>query len=483
MRLMSLIAVLFGLVVTMASCDRGADGKPAEKKENQFPRILLITLDTVRADHIGSYGYFRETMPVVDALAKESLVFDQAYAPMATTLPSHASLLTGYEPLEHGILANMEEGGNAFGTKSGTHSIVEFAKKAGYATGAFVSAAPLKKSGGLHAGFDMHDEPIGATRDGAETVELALRWLKARGPEPTLVWVHLYDPHFPYTPKAEYDAFSSESSDPLLDRWLNERQVQFEVQPSQCKGRVPTFARSAHNLYDGELRYTDHLVGRLLDHYRKGGWWDDALVIVVADHGEGLNQHGWPQHGRIWNEQLHIPLLMKFPKNAAVSPGRFDKLTAIVDVFPTACAQLKLAWAAPFLNSVSGRNVLSPRFRERPLLGVRSGRKCPDDVGAEFVLTTREWRFHLNSPSGNMLYNRREDPFELSNLVSAKPAVAEQAEREVKAMMELFAQRGKDLEMGQPRSVQKMDPKLRQELVDLGYAGGDEDDEQSGNQP
>lgn len=467
-------AISWLLVFVTAGCERTAPTASAPAAAH--PNIVLITLDTVRADHLGCYGYFRDTSPRIDQFAEQSVVFDQAFAPMATTLPSHTSLLTGFEPLEHGVLANLDDGGNAFGRKNGAKSFAELARAAGYATAAFVSAAPLKSTGGLNAGFDVYSEPKGATRDGAETVALALDWLKRQGRERAFVWVHLYDPHFPYNPKPPWDTILPTDADgAALDAWIAEREIPGEVQPSQCKGRIPTITRTAHNLYDAEIRYTDDLVGRVFDHVRAAGWWDEAVVVVVADHGEGLNQHGWPQHGRVWNEQLRVPLLIKFPKRAGIQPARFGKLTAMVDVIPTVCGRLGLSWAEPLTSIATGRDALSPSFREKPLLGMRSGRKCPDDHGGEFVLTLRDWRFHQNAPGGDLLFSRSADPHELRNVLSTKPGVAEQAARQTTALVELFAVRNKDLDTGAPRPPQKADEKLRRELAELGYAGSDDE--------
>jgi arylsulfatase len=476
MRYVLLFAVL---LVTPAGCERsGTQRDSSQGLANLHPPIILITLDTVRADHLGSYGYFRETSPVFDAFAREAVLFENAYAPMATTLPSHTSLLTAFEPLEHGVLANIDDGGNAFGRKPGARSFAEVAKSAGYATGAFVSATPLKRIGGLATGFDVYDEPEGATRDGGDTIRKALDWLAGQAAERTLLWVHLYDPHFPYTPKPPLDTlFLADDQQPRLDAWIAERTIPEVVQPSQCKGRIPTVTRTAHNLYDAELRYTDELLGRLFEQLRGRGWWGSAVVVVVADHGEGLNQHDWPQHGRVWNEQLRIPLAIKFPKSAGVPAQRFAKLTGLVDVIPTICGRLQLSWTDGFTSAATGRDVLATGFRERPLLGLRSGRKCPDDHGGEFVLTRGEWRFHRGAPGGDMLFHRGEDPHELRNLLTSKPAIAEQASRETAALIEYFTARGKDLDQGAPRPPQKMDEKLRRELADLGYAGGEEEDE------
>ncbi|MBI5863284.1 MAG: sulfatase [Planctomycetes bacterium] len=463
------------LLHPLAGCERPPASQPSPDAARDLrPPIILITLDTVRADHLSCYGYFRETTPALAAFASEAVVFDRAYAPIATTLPSHASLLTGYEPLEHGILANIDDGGNAFGLKPGTRSLAELAKQAGYATAAFVSATPLKKAAGLSAGFDEYDEPDGPTRDGAETIGHALAWLQTTRQNPPLLWVHLYDPHFPYTPKPPLDTmFGQSDPDPKLESWIAERQIPERVEPSTCKGRIPTVSRTAANLYDGELRYTDDLVARIFAAVRESGRWDESLVIVVGDHGEGLNQHGWPQHGRIWNEQLHIPLLIKFPKAAHIPAARCDKVVGIVDVFPTVAGRLGWDWSKPLTAACSGRDVLAPDFRERSLVAIRSARTCPDDPGAEMVLITRDWRFHSKTAAGDALYSK-DDPHELSSVIESKPGVADDLRKQLRLLCDYFAARSKDLDQGAPRPLRKMDEKMVRELESLGYTGGQE---------
>jgi len=152
-RLTVALALLPGLV---ASCSRSPSTPPATPAA---PNLLLITIDTLRADHLGCYGYFRDTSPNLDRLAGESLLFERAYTPMATTLPAHVSLFTGLNPLEHGVLANQEHGGSGYRSRPGARSIAEILKADGYATAAFVSAAPIKRSSGIAAGFDTFVEP------------------------------------------------------------------------------------------------------------------------------------------------------------------------------------------------------------------------------------------------------------------------------------------------------------------------------------
>lgn len=465
-RVLQLVGAALAAIV--AGCGPGGSG-PAAPRAN----IVLITIDTLRADHLGCYGYFRDTSPNLDALAKESVVFDQAFAVMATTLPSHASMLTGRYPLEHGIVANLMHGGNPFGWKEGMLSIAQVAKEAGYSTAGFVSAAPLKRASGISAGFDVWSEPDAVERQGAETMKEVLAWLDTEPREPYFLWVHFYDPHWRHRAPAPYDTmFHSEGPDPALEAWLQERGIGDEAKRSNA--RKSTQTRKAINDYCGEVRYTDAQVGVLLDRLRKSGELERSALVVTADHGEGLNQHDWTAHGLVWDEQLRVPLLMRFPASSGVAPKRVDKLVSLVDLFPTVLARIEPLGAPSqraFLEQSTGTDVLSPKFTERPLLGQRTGRELAEDPGEMYALTTREWKFIHEPEVGDKLFDRRKDPFELENLSEREVKVAERVRDMTTLLIRGQKLRGDALGTAQ---AGQFDPELLEQLKKIGYMGGDD---------
>lgn len=462
----SALAALCALLV--AAC--GGDDKPPRLER---PNIVLITIDTLRADHLGCYGYFRDTSPVIDALAEESLVFDQAYAVMATTLPSHASMLTSRYPLEHGITANAMHGGNPFGWKPDMLSFAQVAKDAGYATAGFVSAAPLKTSSGIHAGFDKWEEPEKVECKAEETIDHALEWLSAKPEGPYFLWVHLYDPHWKHTAPPPFDQmFHSDEPDPKLEAWLAERRIG----DAATRGAAPeaTRTREAINAYCGEIRYTDTQVGRLLERLRTSGDLERSVLMLTSDHGEGLNQHGWTAHGLVWDEQLRVPLLMRFPSAAGVAPRRVDTLMSLVDLLPTALARIE-PFETPsyrrFLAQATGADVLTAEFRERPLLGQRTGRELPEDPGETYAVTTREWKFIEQEGAEDQLFDRRRDPHELENLAAREQPVVQRVRKIKDVMVRGHMARGA---AAGDAAAGALDPQQIEDLKALGYLGGDD---------
>ncbi|TFG96328.1 MAG: hypothetical protein E4H11_03595, partial [Myxococcales bacterium] len=277
------------------------------------PNVVLVTLDTTRADHLGLYGYFRDTSPRLDAFATEAIVVERALAPMATTLPSHTSILTGRAPLEHGVLANLDHGGQRFAPAPGLRSFAEICLDAGYRTGAFVSAAPLERGSGLEAGFEIYHQPGEGfpQRRGEFTTHAALHWLEGVKGEPFFLWVHYYDAHWPFDPPSGYAGLFEGGPD--LEAFLAARRI---PDASERSGTGLESTRAVTDAYDAELRYQDAQLGRLLDALAQRPDWGRTAVAIVGDHGECLSQHGEAAHGGTWDEQLFVPLVLRVPGHA-----------------------------------------------------------------------------------------------------------------------------------------------------------------------
>lgn len=267
------------ILVLLAAC--GEREVPAPVR----PNILLVTFDTTRTDAIGS------NTPSIQALAGRGRLYRYAYATVPQTLPSHASMFTGLYPAGHGVHENARP-------LSETHALVaEKLKGAGYGTGAFISAFALAKRFGLARGFDTWDEEFGegrAERTAKETTDRALGWLASQSTQPLFLWVHYYDPHYPYTP------------------------------PEPFRAKHPS------NPYAGEVAFMDEQFGRLVTEFEKRG---PAAVIVLADHGEGLGDHGEQQHGNLlYQSTMHVPLILAGP---GVAAGTSDEAVTTRRVFHT----------------------------------------------------------------------------------------------------------------------------------------------------
>jgi arylsulfatase A-like enzyme/Tfp pilus assembly protein PilF len=261
--------------------------------------VLLVSIDTLRADRVGAYGYQKAKTPAMDSLARRGVLFKNTVAPAPFTLPSHVSLMTGLIPPMHGVQDN-----GGFYLNSKIVTLAELLKSQGYNTGAFVGAFPLDSRFGLNQGFDIYDDGYPTSnninelsmpeRTAGSVADSTLTWLEKHKNSKWFAWVHFYDPHFPYQPPEP-------------------------------------FSNSFQNPYDGEVAYADSQLARLLEFLNKSGLEDKTLVIVTSDHGESLGEHKEETHGIFCYEStLRIPLII-----APFKPAAVDTRVRLIDVFPT----------------------------------------------------------------------------------------------------------------------------------------------------
>jgi arylsulfatase A-like enzyme/tetratricopeptide (TPR) repeat protein len=357
-----------------------ACGRPAE-------RVVLVSIDTLRADHLGCYGADFAHTPRLDALAAGGVRFATAISPVPLTLPSHTTLLTGLDPPEHGVRHN-----GVFRLAEDVPTLAERMREAGFATAAFVASYVLDRQFGLARGFDRYDDRTSrqqsgrgilgfAERPADQVVDAALEWLGSAPPR-FFLWVHLYDPHSEYRPP-------------------------------------PGFASAFPNRpYDGEIAFADAQVGRLLgalgERFPDGG----TLVVVTADHGESLGEHGEATHSHlVYDATQHVPLLMNGP---GLSPGRVvDPVVSLRDVAPTI---LDLAGVPP-LPGATGRSLaaaargraLEPRAAHVETLATQL------DWGWSPLLGLRTEGFKYVRAPRPELYDVAADPGETRNLLADQP--------------------------------------------------------------
>ncbi|MGZ7081148.1 MAG: sulfatase-like hydrolase/transferase, partial [Thermoanaerobaculia bacterium] len=273
----------------------------AVKPSNKTP-VILISIDTLRSDHLPAYGYAGVQTPNIDGLRKDSILYRRAYSHTPLTLPSHATILTGVLPADHGLRDNV-----GFTLNRNVPTLATLMKKNGYATGAAVSAFVLRHETDISRGFDFYDdevEPVGPStvigrvqRDGRETARVARNWIDQQS-GPFFFFMHLYEPHSPYTPP-----------EPFFSRYPNH--------------------------YDGEIAYADDIVGDFIAYLKQKNLYDEALIIFLSDHGEGLNEHGEEEHGIfLYREALQVPLFVKLPKSRHGGESA-DVPVQLADVFPT----------------------------------------------------------------------------------------------------------------------------------------------------
>jgi len=361
--------VCFPLILATALARESVPTKSSQ------PDVFLITIDTLRADHVHCYGYEHIQTPALDSLAKDGIRFAQAFTPSPITNTSHTSILTGLLPSTHGV--------TDFAVPlTATHpSWAELLKKGGYHTAAFIGAVILDSktlAPGLDRGFDFYDNfpehPQTKSRwgrverRGMDVVQHAETWLSAHPAGPHFVWVHLYDPHDPYEPPPPYSQ------------------------------------RYKDRLYDGEIAYADAALATFVAYLRKQGWYENAIVIVVGDHGEGLGEHREDTHGIfLYDSTTHVPLIVKLPgrdsQNSVV-----DAQVRTTDILPTVIDLLGVPAPTPYFEgkqapprTALGETDYPLRFGWAPLRSVRA-------EGFKFIEAPRP-----------ELYDLHSDPAELKN--------------------------------------------------------------------
>ncbi len=317
--------------------------------------VLLVTLDTTRADRLGPYGFAAAQTPRLDALAAEGTTFANAFTAIPSTFPSHSTLMTGKFPQSHGVHDNAVY---LLGPEQIT--LAELLQARGYATGAFVSAFVLDSQFGLDQGFaaydDKVDQPLMAfdvkklpkelsedrrkweatiatayQRRGDATTRQAVEWLGGLGAQPFFLWVHYFDAHQPYQPPPPYDrAFDADYRGPMDG---DQRKFWQLLKKKQLGPRDKPHMEA---LYHAELAWQDDCLGKLLDAVKKVGRWDETLVVVVADHGEGLGEHTqlFEHNSELYDEAVRVPLIVRRP-DASAHGERPTALVRTVDVAPT----------------------------------------------------------------------------------------------------------------------------------------------------
>jgi choline-sulfatase len=402
------------------------------------PNVLLLTLDTTRADHLACYGYPGVATPNLDAIAGRGVLFEQAATATPLTLPSHTTIMTGLYPTYHGVRVN---GNTALGDDQTT--LAEVLAARGYATGAFIAAFVLDGRWGLKQGFAHYDDQFDlkkykhldlgeVQRPGNEVVDAALAWLEEQKAKPFFAWVHLYDPHVPYAPPEPY--------------------------ASAYARRGPT------GPYDGEIAFMDEQVGRLTAWLARTGLDRSTVVVYVGDHGEALGSHGEGTHGYfVYDYAMHVPFVVSAPFEA-FQGKRVPVQVGTVDVFPTV---LELAGAAP-PGKVQGRSLAGLMFdpksgREVPAYGEAMASNIQFGWAPLHCLRTPRYKY-IDAPRAE-LYDLARDSGENDNLVASAPDVARRMKAELDRLM---AETGRDAPAPQAADLDK---ETMERLSALGYVG------------
>jgi choline-sulfatase len=423
-------------ILCFVTCAMAATSAPQHPKP-QPPNVLLITLDTTRADRMGFLGSERGLTPHLDALARQSVVFTHAYSQVPLTTASHATILTGTYPQFHQV--------NDFGVPLAQD--LPYApyifRGNGYHTAAFVGSLVLdpetRSAPGFDRGFDTYDAGFhrrhtgedryqAIERRGGEVIRRALTWLNAHPKGPFFIWIHLYDAHDPYDPPEPY-------------------KTKYSSQP-----------------YDGEIAYVDAAVGKLLDQLRLRGLYEGALIAVMADHGEALGEHGETTHGIfLYDETIHVPLLFKLPHQRSAGT-RIDSRVGLVDVLPTLLQAVEIA--VP--QRVQGESLLS-------MVKATTPHDRPAYAESDYPHRTFGWSslrslrtgkyLYIDAPHKE-LYDQTADPKAEHNLTAASAAVT----NTLASQLDTFRQ--KTITTKEAPKV-STDPDLQERLNALGYVASD----------
>jgi arylsulfatase A-like enzyme/Flp pilus assembly protein TadD len=398
-------------------------GSCAGEKEQRAGAIILISIDTLRSDRLPAYGYRAIRTPHLDRFRQDSVLFERAYSHSPLTLPSHATLFTGLLPQGHGVRDNV-----GFTMNDQAQTIAQTLAAARFATGAAVSAYVLRPETGIGRGFDFYDatmppaaseEAIGyIQRSGAETIAKAKEWIRGRGQSPLFFFLHLYEPHTPYQPPPEY--------------------------------------RAAHP-YDGEVAYSDALVGEFLDFLREQKLYDEALVIVLSDHGEGLGEHGEEEHGIfLYRESLQVPLMIKLPGArsgglAVADPvGLSDVPATILDHARLPAAKTDGSSLLPLMDG--HRAAHRPLYAETYLPRFHFG-------WSELHSLINGSHHYVHAPKPE-LYDLKSDPSESRNILAENRRLYTSMRRETEERI------------GPLPAQSRIDPEEARKLAALGYLGG-----------
>ncbi|MGD1010448.1 MAG: sulfatase-like hydrolase/transferase [Candidatus Aminicenantales bacterium] len=433
-----MVAVLLWAILRPGPDASARIGKLWAERGVKKPNVILITMDTTRADHLACYGYPNVRTPNLDALAGRGVLFEQAATATPLTLAAHCTIMTGMYPTYHGVRVN---GNTALGEEQTTLAEVLLAQ--GYHTGAFIAAFVLDGRWGLKQGFQHYDDQFDLKkykhldlgeiqRPGNVVMDAALAWLEAEKADPFFAWIHLYDPHVPYAPPEPYY--------------------------SEYARRGPA------GLYDGEIAFMDEQIGRCTAWLEKNGLDKNTVMILIGDHGEGLGSHGEGTHGFfVYDYALHVPLIVVSPFRD-LQGKRISSQVRSADVFPTL---LDLAHVKSPIK-VQGRSLVSMMFsRGKDDGGYAYGEAMASNIqfGWSALRTLRTTRYkYIDAPRAE-LYDLTQDAGEQTNILPEHPDIARRMKRDLDKFIA-------ETSLGAPKpQAANLDKETMERLSALGYVG------------
>ena len=474
----ALVRGLRGLAILSLWQAAACGGQPDQ------PSVLLVIIDTLRADKLGTYGEQQGLTPYIDAFAEQGVVFENASSHAPWTLPATASLLTSLYPLQHGAGGFLP---NFTALDPQVRTLASVFRERGYVTGAIVNVAFLDRTFGLTREFEhldaQHFESNLKVRSAQDTTDAALAWLAERGDEPFFLLVHYFDTHAVYDPPQPFRRrFAAAEDRESGDHIFGTREQMIRLRAGQLEINRHIIKR-AEKLYDGEVAYTDGQVGRLFDGLSELGLAGDTLQVLTSDHGEEFWDHGGFEHGHtLYSELTHIPLIMRF--DGRLEPGRVSAGVGHVDVGPTLCELTDIAAPEQFtghslvplvraagVGAVEHRSVLAHgNFWGPPLSSWREGAdklilSAPGGTGAHESSGAPEL---TGTPGAAQLFSWLEDRREQRDRAPAEAGRVEELTDNLRAA-ELLLQR----QYSAPGARVELSDAEREVLRGLGYVGDD----------
>lgn len=427
-------------LLTAASCTGNGSG-------DARPNIVLISMDTVRADRLGCYGFRGIHTPVIDSLAAAGVIFRNAIAPTPLTLPSHTTLLTGLYPTAHGVRDN-----TTYRLSERARTLPEILKENGYRTGAAVGAFVLDRSRGLDQGFDHYDDELPkpvqpsvssllednefslrtrmiSERSGSEVTRRALSWLRENAGETFFLWIHYFDPHYPYSPPPPYST------------------------------------RYRKTPYYGEIAFVDENIGLIVKELRAAGLADNTLVVLTGDHGESLGEHGEYTHCIfIYDATVRVPLIMSWP-DGLPSGRSVGDVVSLADVLPTVLDLAGIETDSPHDGSSLSGLIRGDHAEERVVYSESMFSYLNYGWGPLSGLRGPRWKY-IRAPEPE-LYNLSQDPAERRNLYDEKPDLARRFDAMLEEAIAGAGTTGAGL--AEDAALSEQD---RERLQSLGYVSG-----------
>jgi choline-sulfatase len=438
-KVLLILIIIAGIAVWWFLPYRGNDrtGPVNTNLPNKIDTIVLISIDTIRADHVSCYGYKHRTTPNIDKIAKDCMFFRDAFSTIPLTLPAHGSMLTGLIPPTHGVHDNFE-----MRLPDEILTLPEILKDNGYSTYGIISSVVLVSKFGMDQGFDVYDDALidegeivtFTERNGKETTENAIKWLTDNSDKKKFMFIHYYDPHTSYTPPEP-------------------------------------FSRQFAHPYDGEIAFTDHCIGQVIDKLKSFKLYENALIVIVGDHGEMLGEHNEMAHSFfVYQSAIRVPMMFKLPQNAYAV--KVTEPSSIIDIPPTilALAGIDIPGKMQGINLLTLAQNITAKTKTAPESAIDkralfAESLTPTKYNGNSLLSVVSGDWHYIQTTKPEIYNRIKDPGETNNLIATEAKRANLMQLKLREILESSVVSDMDTSV-------RMDIRTTQALESIGYVGG-----------